>query len=63
VRQRGGFYYDHTVKARPVLWRNDPAAYPFDPMSRRSPEFYSNRVMLGFAIISVVIALAMVVRF
>jgi hypothetical protein len=26
-------------------------------MSWRSPEFYSNRIMLGFALISIVIAL------
>jgi hypothetical protein len=33
-------------------------------MSRRSPEFYSNRVMLGFTCIGVVIALVSVaVRF
>jgi hypothetical protein len=36
------------------LWRNDPTAYQ---MSWRSPEFYSNRVMLGFALISIVIGL------
>jgi hypothetical protein len=33
-------------------------------MSWRSPEFYSNRVMLGFALISIVIAMmAVAVRF
>jgi hypothetical protein len=33
-------------------------------MSWRSPEFYSNRVMLGFALISIVIGLmAVAVRF
>ena len=33
-------------------------------MSRRSPEFYSNRVMLGFAVIGIVIAMVVAaVRF
>ena len=47
------------------LWRNDPAAYPFDSNNVAAiPEFYSNRVMLGFALISIVIALmAVAVRF
>jgi hypothetical protein len=47
------------------LWRNDPTAYPFDSNNVVAiTEFYSNRVMLGFALISIVITLmAVAVRF